>query len=51
MMAKSSENPEDVIKFFAEAPAHVYELAKLTNPLLQKCIEIARAYFIEGNAE
>ena len=50
-MAKSSDNPEDVIKFFAEAPAHVYELAKQTNPLLQKCIEIAGAYFIEGNAE
>lgn len=40
MMAKSSDKP-----------AHVYELAKQTNPFLQKCIEIARTYFIERNPE
>jgi hypothetical protein len=50
-MAKSSDSPEDIIKFFADAPASVYELAKQTNPLLQKCIEMARSYFKEGSAE
>ncbi|WAM22712.1 MAG: hypothetical protein OI715_01040 (plasmid) [Candidatus Methanoperedens sp.] len=47
-MAKSSDSPEDVIKFFADAPASVYELAKQTNPLLQKCIKMAGSCFKRG---
>jgi hypothetical protein len=50
-MANDSGSSEDVIKFFAEALTDVYELAKQTNQLLQKCIEIARLYVSEGEAK
>ncbi len=48
MIAKNSAGPVDTITFFAEAPSHVYDLARQTNQLLQKGIEIAREYVSEG---
>lgn len=42
MIAKNSAGPVDTITFFAEAPSHVYELTRQTNPLLQPLLFISK---------